>query len=252
MEAKDEKRLISRFQDLAGQADRQGYPQFSDFLDTAEQDLLLRQANRLEAGVILEGGYEGAERRIAAFCPSFLQEEIYWPIRPLLIRLRDSRFLKKRPQHRDYLGSLLGCGIERRMIGDILLVEEGAVFFTLQEMEAYLSESLHQVGAAEVEIVPFEGDVNALGGDGREVVISVASLRLDAVLGHGFGLSRNDAADLIRAGRVQIDHRLCGKADRPVAEGMIITVRGKGRLRLKQLMGSSKSGRVRMLAERFG
>ncbi len=253
MDIKDTRTLENHFADLAARAERTGYPQFTDFLDTAEQDVLTRMQKKFTpVRVALSGGYEGAERRIASFCPSFMQdEEVYYPYVCLKIGLADSRFLKKKPQHRDYLGAVLGCGIERKMTGDILVVEDGAVIFLMEEMEGFLTESLTGVGASDVKIEPFTGDPDQLGGEGKEVVISVASLRLDAVLAHGFGASRGDAADWIRQGRVQINHRPCTKADTVIAEGQILTVRGRGRLKIGEQKGVSKSGRIQITARRF-
>ena len=79
----------------------------------------------------------------------------------------------------------------------------------------------------------------------------MASLRLDAGLAHGVGASRGDAADWIRQGRVQINHRPCTKADTVIAEGQILTVRGRGRLKIGEQKGVSKSGRIQITARRF-
>ncbi len=249
----EEKWLQSHLADLARQADTYGIPMYSDFLDTAQQELLYGMEKRLPVKVEYNGGYEGAERRMASFCPPFLyEEENVFPIRCLEIRPRGAQFVKKPPQHRDYLGSVLGCGIDRRKIGDILVREEGALIFVCEEMSGFLIENLREVGHISVDIYPYEGSLEDVTPRGKELVISVASLRLDAVLSRGFGIGRGDAADLIRAGRVQIDHHLCTKTDQTVGEEALVTVRGKGRLRLKGATGTSKSGRVQVLAERFG
>ncbi|MBQ7916404.1 MAG: hypothetical protein IJ315_06410 [Firmicutes bacterium] len=253
MDHKEEKWLESHLQDLARQADRYGTPMYSDFLDTAGQDLLFSIQKHLGVEVALDGGYEGAERRMASFCPPFLHEEdLFYPLCCLEIQLQGAKFLKKKPQHRDYLGAILGSGLDRRKIGDVLVQPEGALVFICEEMEGYLKDNLREVGSATVEVVRFEGDMGMIGGDGKELVISVASLRLDAVLSRGFGAGRSDAADWIKAGRVQVDHRPCNKADQAVHEGAILSVRGKGRLKLKEITGTSKSGRIQIKTERFG
>lgn len=253
MDHKEEKWLESHLQDLARQAERYCTPMYSDFLDTAGQDVLYRIERQLGVSVALDGGYEGAERRMAAFCPSFLYDEaLCWPMECLEIQLQGAHFLKKQPQHRDYLGAVLGCGLDRRKIGDILVRPEGALLFICEEMAQYLVENLREVGSAAVEVRRFDGDLSDIVSGGKELVISVASLRLDAVLSRGFGVGRSEAADWIRAGRVQVDHRPSGKADQTVSENMIITMRGKGRLKLKEIIGTSKSGRLQIRIERFG
>lgn len=130
--------------------------------------------------------------------------------------------------------------------------EEGALIFVCEEMAVFLMENLREVGHVPVDVQRYDGSLEDVIPHGKELVISVASLRLDAVLSRGFGMGRGDAADLIRAGRVQIDHHLCGKTDQVVGEEALLTVRGKGRLKLKGMTGTSKSGRIQVRAERFG
>ena len=81
---------------------------------------------------------------------------------------------------------------------------------------------------------------------------TVASLRLDAVLGSGFSISRGRAAELIAAGRVSLNGCECLKPDRQLAERDILSVRGQGRLILREIGGLSKKGRFYITVERFG
>ena len=253
MDAKEEKWLISHWQDQADQAERYCAVMYSDFLDTAQQEILLSMQNRLAVKISLDGGYESAERRMASFCPPFLyDQELSYPFCCLEIQLKNTRFLKKLPQHRDYLGAVLGCGIDRRKVGDILVRPEGALIFVCEELVEYLTGNLRQVGAAEVALQRYEQDLVSILPEGKELLISVPSLRLDALLSRGFGMGRSEAAQLIRSGRVQIDHRICDKADQTVSQTAVLTVRGKGRLKLYGCSHTSKSGRLQVRAERFG
>ena len=70
-----------------------------------------------------------------------------------------------------------------------------------------------------------------------------ASLRLDAVLSAMLHVSRGTAAELIEAGRVEINHLPVEKPHTPVYEQDVFTVRGKGRFRLTALPGKSKKDR---------
>ena len=85
----------------------------------------------------------------------------------------------------------------------------------------------------------------------KEIRDTVAALRLDAVMASGFSLSRGKAADLIGAGRVQLNHRECLKGDRAVAEGDVITCRGLGKCTVAQVGGRSKKGRILIGLERY-
>ena len=85
----------------------------------------------------------------------------------------------------------------------------------------------------------------------RVVRDTVSSLRLDAVLSTGFSVARGKAAGLIAAGRVELNHRPCVKADRTVAEGDVMTCRGLGKCILKEVSGLSKKGRTMIVMERY-
>ena len=80
---------------------------------------------------------------------------------------------------------------------------------------------------------------------------TVSSLRLDAVTATAFSMSRGRAAELISAGRVNLDHVPCLKPDKPVAEGAVLTARGFGRARLREVGGLSKKGRTGITIERY-
>jgi len=73
---------------------------------------------------------------------------------------------------------------------------------------------------------------------------TVASPRLDAVLGAAFGLSRTKAVELIAASRVDVDGQPCQKPAKELREGALISVRGIGRARLLEIGGTSKKGRL--------
>ena len=66
-----------------------------------------------------------------------------------------------------------------------------------------------------------------------------------------FSVSRGKAAELIAAGRVNLDHVPCLKPDKPVAEGAVLTARGFGKAKLKEVGGLSKKGRTGITIERY-
>ncbi len=80
---------------------------------------------------------------------------------------------------------------------------------------------------------------------------TVSSLRLDAAVSSAFSMSRGKAAELIAAGRVHLDHMPCVKADKPVSEGAVLTVRGLGRAKLTAVGGLTKKGRIGITVERY-
>ena len=91
-----------------------------------------------------QGGYHGAERQMIAFYPTDLG--FYWeyPICCLKIEPKAVKF-SEALTHRDYLGTILGLGVERSVIGDILVKEHGAWVFCHNKIADFIMKNLCRV-----------------------------------------------------------------------------------------------------------
>ena len=76
------------------------------------------------------------------------------------------------------------------------------------------------------------------------------SLRLDAVTGGLFRLSRSAAAEQIRLGLVSLNYAVCERTDAAVREGDVISLRGKGKGSVVGIGGRSRKDRLFVTAER--
>lgn len=256
MDHSDDKTFLAHIQDLARRADQSGYITFSDFLDDHKQSLLSQSVGRLSVCMDQFGGFEGAERVVMAFYPEYLKDILEEAVKEALcilkISLADRRFLKRIPEHRDYLGAIMGTGIKREMIGDVIVNEEGAFVVVLRDMADYLIKEMTSVGAAIVSVREAMGEEIPEPERGRESVISLSSLRLDALVAHGFKMGRTEAAKVIRGGLVFRNGSPVLDPDKSVSLGDKITLRGKGRIILREEKAISKSGRKQILIEQFG
>jgi len=258
-ENQEDKWFLARVEDLREEADKGGYVTFSDFLDDHKQSLLTPSVGRLSICTEIFGGYEEAERKVAAFCPDFylkedpgfLREQFASELCFLRIEPADKRFLKKIPGHRDYLGAILGTGIKREKVGDLLIDEDGCVVIVKRDIAEYLKQELTGVGAAIVHVSECGSDSLPAAQKGTEMTISVASMRIDSLVSHGFQMGRESAQKLIRQGLVSRNGSVVTGGDRPAQAGDKLTVRGKGRLVIREDLGISRSGRHRVLIERF-
>ena len=251
-----------RLEDLIERSDRIGYPVFSDFLDGGQRQIAETLSLPPQIRMMFIGGYEDAERVVAAFYPAFFnytiengipEESMEHPVHALDIRLKAAKFVHKVPGHRDYLGALMGLGIKRETMGDILVHEEGAVLITLDSVAPYICENLISVGAAEVTAK--EISLSAVGQyvpDGQVKVIDVSSLRLDAVISKTFNMGRSEALQWVRSGRVHLNWKEMLQNDRSVKAGDLISVRGKGRIRILEETGTTRSGRIKLKIEKYG
>ena len=154
--------------------------------------------------------------------------------------------------HRDYLGALTGLGVKREIAGDILVRENGADLIVLSEMADYLAANFEQAGRVTLTARKLLlSDLILPEGRREEFRDTVASLRLDNLVAAAFSISRSDAAEAIQRGLVSVNSLILQKPDAPVREGDRIVSRGKGKVLLAQVGGTTKKGRISVTLERF-
>ena len=246
----EERLLFSRVLDQAERCERRQIPTHSFFLSPAERvaaESLLRAAEAPRH--VFSGGYAEAERTLCLFLPDWMEEE---DAEAELQLLRAKCFEENVLGHRDVLGSLMGLGVSREKLGDILIFPDGCDLVILPEIADFLMNNWESAGRVHLrkELLPME-ELRVPVREVKRIQDTVAAPRLDAVLGVGFSLSRSRAAELIAAGRVQLNHRDWLKGDKTVGEGDIISCRGLGKCRVAELGGLSKKGRLRITVERF-
>ena len=248
----EDRLLLAKVLDRAEQAAGRNVPAWTDFLSPQQQMLaqdLLRLAGIPETAWLRQGGYQGAERNILLFLPDWMElETAESPLRCLRASFRP----EDRLSHRDILGSLMGMGIVREKVGDILVSPESADLIVLDTVAQFLLSSWNSAGRARLAVTEIPAaHLHIPEVRCEEVRDTVSSLRLDAVAASGFSLSRGKAADLIASGRVQLNHRECVKPDHAVAQGDVLSCRGLGKCVLTEVGGPSKKGRILIVLERY-
>jgi RNA-binding protein YlmH len=237
-----------RFLELARRAARAGRSGYSHFIDPALTGAARRCAAEEGAQVEFYGGYEGAERVVAAFLPKDAAPE--FPITCLELSW-NTKFASA--GHRDLLGAVMGLSIERSATGDIVMAGEGrAYLFAERDMAGYIMANLESAGRATLKIAEYDGEVEPPEPEGVRQRITLASARLDAFVSSGYKLSRSEAQKLIQSGLVKKDHAPEMHTDARVDEGSLISVRGYGRMKVEQLLGETKKGRLAAQVFRYG
>jgi RNA-binding protein YlmH len=155
--------------------------------------------------------------------------------------------------HSDYLGALMGLGIKRSVVGDILVREDGADIIVLAEIADYIMQTFASAGRSHLSLerLPIEALIIPAQKT-SEIHDTVASLRLDALLAAAFRIPRGKAADAIRQGLVFVDHLEAAKADMPVEEGAQLVIRHKGKAILKEVGGRSRKDRINVTFLKYG
>ncbi|HBX74645.1 MAG: RNA-binding protein [Acidaminococcaceae bacterium] len=242
--------LAARLVDLAEAAKKTSKYKVSGFLDPHGQNVAEIVAANFD-GIRLEtdGGFANAERARAAF----VSEDFYgtpdFGIVCYLVTW-DKRYYTV--GHRDILGAFMGMGCEREIQGDIVLVPEGAQFVADKAFANYIESNLTQIGAANVSLRQIgREELQAKEEKIKIISATVAALRLDAVAAAGYGISRSRMADEIKSQNVKINWKEAKNASQAVSEGDIISFRGRGRVELSEIRGTTKKGRCAITLKRY-
>ena len=242
---KEEQLYEKRFIELSRTAFHRNIVTFTDFLNLNELNILHTiPKDELYCNYVTFGGYDTAERQMAAFVPDALslRTEKY-PISVLKIAPASAKFAETLT-HRDYLGAILNLGIERSMTGDILIEDKKALIFVQEKMADYIKDSLTRVRHTNITID--KADIENLDYHQKTEVIkgTVASVRLDSLLSIAFSHSRTKLTGLIEGGKVFVNGRLMTTNAYQVKENDIISVRGMGKFKFHESLGKSKKNRI--------
>ena len=198
------------------------------------------------------GGYPEAERKMLCYLPDYLDESSLWEDGSPLICLRASFYQGDSPNHRDFLGALMGCGISRDCVGDICVGQNSCDFFVTDEIAPYLLQNFTGAGRVKVRMSAIALSEAAIPEpEVKEIKDTLASLRLDSAVASGFRIGRSLAAQYIAAGKAAIDGLPCEKPDKPIAEGMKISIRGLGKIKIQSVNGQTKKGRISVVIDRY-
>ena len=244
-----EKRLI----ELSRTAFQRDIITYSDFMNLNEQNILHSlPKNRLFTRYQCFGGYDTAERQMAAFIPDALYlrygkerldpEDAVYPFCAVKIAPLHRKYAEQL-SHRDYLGTVLGLGIERSKTGDIILGDEDAVIFVHKDMKDLLLNELDRVRHTSVSSCVVLPEEISYAPRCEEIRGTVASIRLDSLLALAFSSSRTKLSGLIEGARVFLNGKLITENGYQPNEGDVISVRGMGKFRFAETGGRTKKNR---------
>lgn len=239
----EDNQLKKRFGELASRAEERGCYTYSEFLTIAEQDTLCSLS--ITAPYKLEGGYPLSERKLAQFGSfEICGYEEPFPICCLCIAPTSPKFADALT-HRDFLGSLMGIGIKREVLGDIIISENCGYLFCLDSISGYIIEQITQVNHTTVTVSKVnEPPVNTIQLPELSQII-VASERLDAVVAAVYNLPRTDSQRLFEQEKVFVNSRKEGRVTYSPNPKDIISVRGFGRFIYEGVDKETRKGRLR-------
>ena len=236
--------FVKRIRELANTAYQREIVTFSDFLGLNELNIL-NSLNFRELGVIPElyGGYDHAERQMVAFHTDALAFAWEFPISCLKIEARSLKFSEVLT-HRDFLGALLNLGVDRGVIGDIIVQDKTAWFFTHEKMVDFFLDNLCRVKHTNIVISPVNDPQKMPRPNLEEITGTCSSVRLDSLIALAFQASRSSMVAFIEGGSVFVNGKQITSNGYEPKPGDIISVRGKGRFLFDGEIRRTKKGRL--------
>lgn len=246
----DEDRLFaSHTADIIDICERKHISRFTTFLDINQINIARSVVGNTGCeNFCFHGGFEGSSRQILGVFPPFSECELSeFPITALEIRYRS----EKKLSHRDFLGSFLSCGINRNMIGDIIVNDGFTVAFVYSTVADTILGEVKKIGSEGVKLSVNPSPEIKLNDNFKEITGTVSSLRADCVISLALKLSREKTAQLIRGGNVMINSRICGSVSHEMNCGDIFSARGFGKFVFSSINGTTKKDRIHITIKKY-
>lgn len=254
---KDDKILLSQILDKIEMVEKKNKMEYTDFLDLAQIKLVQKFIDRIKIENYMSyGGFEQAERKIFVIYPekfnsTVVEKNLSNIVQIIRIELPDD--LKGKYTHRDYLGAVIKLGIERKKVGDIIVDSNGADIIIDKDVSKFLADNLGSLTRFSKSTITVQNieDLRPVEIRKEELEIIVSSLRLDNVISELARCSRNKALDIINTERVFVNFECETKKTKQIKPGDMVTIRGKGRFFIKEIVGQTRSGRTVIKIEKF-
>ncbi len=239
--------LLRKIADAVKTAQNRSIPKCVGFLNPHERACVLQYLQANPAKHDFFGGYDGAQRVIFVALPDWADDaQTLCPIRTVQFIFKPEFSLS----HRDFLGTFMSLGITREKVGDILVGTGQAIAFLHADIADYLVSQIEKIGGVGVQIDPdFKGEID-YQQQFEAVQATVASARLDCVVGALCRISREKASTVIAGGKVFLNQIECTNGAKKVRNGDVVTVRGTGQFLIDAVDTMTKKGRVRLLARK--
>lgn len=247
----EDRLLLAKLWDKIGAGMRKNIMASTRFLSPRELEMARYLLGEPE-GLYAFGGYHDAERKMLVYLPDYLDESTLEGEESPVVLLRATFYQGDSPNHRDFLGALMGAGIGRETVGDICVDKGSCDFFVTEEIAPYILQNFTSAGRTKLHLEQLPlASANIPEPEVKEVRDTLASLRLDSVISSGFRIGRSLAAQYVTTGKAAIDGLPCEKPDKAVAEGSKISVRGLGKIRLTRINGTTKKDRISVTIHRY-
>ncbi len=239
----DETVFCKKVYSLCEKCHRTGIRFFSEFLDLRQKELFISQFNKFTGlNIDFYAGFTGDTERCIA-CVYNTWDQVYsydYPIVVLYSKIKGEDKLT----HRDFLGALMNLMIKREYIGDIIVDEDVCYIACHKNMAPVIRSELKNVKRSSVDFDDYNETLNYSRTLSASKTVTVASMRLDAVVSAVLNISRSEASSLIKQGMVSVNHLMSKHTDFEIIDGDVLSIRKNGKFKI--LTDGNKSRKDRL------
>lgn len=196
----------------------------------------------------VDGGYENSERSVIFIYPFYMEyENLEHTLSFLQI---DGNFKFREVSHKDYLGSLLGLGIKREKIGDILISDNFCQVIVSYDISDFILFNLNKVSKNNISVKQIKKeDLISREIKFKELTTTISSQRLDCVISGVYNISRQESSKYILSEKVFVDYEKITSNSKILYNNATVSVRGKGRFIIDSIGDMTKKDRIKLKAK---
>lgn len=254
-----DKLLISKFFDKVELSNKNNKIETTDYLNELEQNIIKKVINLAEiSNFKFYGGIEDADRKICIIYPEKMADifernnfkyDTLFSVFRIIVPEKD--FLNY--NHSVYLGGIIKLGVKREKIGDIIVYNNRADIIVKKETEKFLYSSLKTLNrfkGAEILNIRLDEIIN-IEKKFEEIKIITSSLRIDNIVSELAKTSRNKANEIMKQEKVLINYEIETKNTKQIKEKDVVTIRGKGKFIINQIVGNTKKGNIIIIVKKY-
>ncbi len=244
---KDEHPFIDLSTDWIEEVENQYAPILTDFLDP-RQAFILESLVRLNGDLEFKfyGGYEEAERRRSIIYPEYYRptkEEFNISLYEIVYPIKFAKL-----SHGKILGTLLATGVRRDFFGDIISDGERWQLFLKAEIANYVVNQIEKIGKISVRLEERKyTDILLPKDEWIFEQTTASSLRLDNLIASVYNISRQRSKQMVESGKVKVNWTENVHPDFVLDLLDIVSIRGFGRIQLKEITGKTKKEKYRLI-----
>lgn len=253
---KEDKMFLGSILDKVNKYESENHMIYTNFLDLYQKQIVESALNKLNIKYYTLSTIEDLSRFVIFLIPEYMTHDksVLHIINNYISVIKIIPKTKGKITHRDYMGTIYSLGLKDDMIGDIFVNNDVCYFFTFKTNEEYFLNNLTKIARSDIstEVLDINSDeVKGIKQGFKNIDITIPSLRVDVVLSEIYNLSRSEAKNKINNGDLFVNSREMFFVAYDVKEHDILSFRKCGKLKVGQIIRTTKSGKIVLNIQKY-